>query len=296
MRSLILAAVAVTGWSLPTPAQDPDHQSKETPADALFKELSAKLPRDGPRAAAARLELSYWHENQWPLHDPPTRKSVKTRDGQVAEVVFLSVLARTMPGVDFSMAFLLVEKRVVDWASCWTHNRNSNQELLLEDVDGDGFNDVAFRTSKGGFGLTDKRQHGRPGDPRKWLYAYAVTATGFRSLFPETERDLTVRVTYDTAGQPVTLAVKGLSESLRERRLVECTITATNTSNDTLAIKPGQWYWVSTIDSSFFLTYGGPPDQRGVLKPGESVSQVVRLLVAGTSSELTLRWKFVPAR
>jgi hypothetical protein len=31
---------------------------------------------------------------------------------------------------------------------CWTKNRINDQELLLEDVNGDGFVDIAFRASK----------------------------------------------------------------------------------------------------------------------------------------------------
>ncbi len=66
-----------------------------------------------------------------------------------AEVVLFEAPTGQIPGEDFSMAILLVDGRAVDWASCWTSNRIANQELLLEDVDGDGFVDVAFRPKKG---------------------------------------------------------------------------------------------------------------------------------------------------
>src|SRR5262249_6865863 len=193
------------------------------------------------------------------------------------------------------MAFLLVDKRVVDWASCWTYNRTANQELLLEDVDGDGFPDVAFRASDGWWGLLDKRQHTRPGDKRKWLYAYAITAKGFQSLFANTERDLKVKLFYDTVDQPVVLQVKGLPESLRERQMVECRLSVTSTSDKELAIKPGEWFSVEMDKVAYFMTYG-PPDKRSVLKAGETVSQVIRLYVEGAEEEVTMRWKFVPSR
>jgi hypothetical protein len=197
-------------------------------SDALFRELLQGLPTDTERAKSARLELEYWHKHAWTFAwtfpDPPARKSVKTKDGKTAEVVLLRAPAMSMPGEDFSMAFLLVEKRVVDWASCWTYNRTANQDLQLEDVDGDGFLDVAFRASEGWYGLLDKRQHTRPGDKRKWLYAYAITSTGFQSLFPSVDRELKVKLSFDTADPPVKMQVKGLPESLREQQTVECTV------------------------------------------------------------------------
>src|SRR5260370_24440018 len=227
MMTFILIAILVLGQS---------------PSDGIYGELSAGLPKDGERAKSARLELDYWHTNQWSFGfvGPPIRKSVKTKDGKAAEVIFLTAPSMSMPGTDFSMAFLLVEKRVVDWASCWTYNRTANQELQLEDVDGDGFLDVAFRASKGWFGLKDKRQHSRPGDKRKWLYAYAITSTGFQSLFP-LDQELKETPRYDSAGEPVKLEVKGLPKSFRERQMVEYTFSATNTSKKDVALAE-KWF------------------------------------------------------
>src|SRR5262249_3383318 len=153
-------------------------------------------PNQGDRAKTARLELEYWHQNQRFFPSAPVRKSMKTKDGKAAEVILLSASEMSIPGTDFSMAFLLVEKRVVDWASCWTYNRTASQDLQLEDVDGDGFLDVAFRANRGVWGLLDERQHSRPGDQRKWLYAYAITAKGFKSLFPDTARKLRIKVRF----------------------------------------------------------------------------------------------------
>jgi hypothetical protein len=295
MRILILATAALTSWLVPTTAQDPAGPSKESAADAIFKELAAGLPKEGQRAISARLELEYWHNNDWGFLTPPVRKPVKTRDGTAAEIVFLDAPARGMPDHAFSMAFLLVDNRVVDWVSCWTYNRTAIQELLLEDVDGDGFPDVAFRASDGCWGLLDKRQHSRPGDKRKWLYAYAITAKGFQSLFPNTERDLKVKLACDPADQPVVLQVKGLPEPLRERQLVECTLSVTNTSDKELAIKPGKWFHMDMNKAGYFMMFGSP-DKRSVLKAGETISQVIRLQVEGTEAEVTVRWTFVPSR
>jgi hypothetical protein len=218
---------------------------------------------------------------------------VKTKDAKPAEVIFLTAPSMTMPGTDFSMAFLLVEKRVVDWASCWTNNRTANQELQLEDVDGDGFLDVAFRASDGWVGLQDKRQHSRTGDKRKWLYAYAITTTGFLSLFPN-DRKLKVTLSYDTAEQPVKLQVKGLPESLQEQHLVECTIFATNTSKKDQAITD-KWFTLTPEKASLMIVYG-PPDKRSILKPGETISQVFWLLIEAKEEEkeVELRLSFGP--
>jgi hypothetical protein len=268
--------------------------SKESTVDAVFKELVAGLPRDGQRAISARLELEYWHKHHCFLN-APVRKPVKTKEGKAAEVIFLTAPAMSMPGIDFSMAFLLVDNRVVDWASCWSYNRSASQELLLEDVDGDGFPDVAFRASDGCWGLSDKRQHSRPGDKRNWLYAYAITAKGFQTLFPSTERDLKVKLSYVTVDQPVVLQVKGLPESLRERQMVECTLSVTNTSDKELAMKSGEWFSVDMNEAAYFMTYD-KPDKRSVLRAGETVSQVIRLYLEGAEKEVTIRWKFVPSR
>lgn len=275
--------------------QDADGPFEESASDAIFQELTNGLPTDGQRANSARLELEYWHKHQWSfLGNSFVRKHVKTKDGFSADVVFLTAPAMSMPGTDFSMAFLLLDKRVVDWASCWTHNRTAKQELLLEDVDGDGVLDVAFRASDGWWGLLDNRNHCRPDDERRWLYAFAFTAKGFKSLFAETEHDLKVKQTYETADQPVALHVRGLPEFLRERQMVECTLSVTNMSENELLIKPGEWFRVEMNKANFFMTYG-PADKRNVLKPGESVSHVIQLYVEGTENEAITRWIFVPS-
>jgi hypothetical protein len=162
----------------------------------------------------------------------------------------------------------------------------------LEDVDGDGFSDVTFRAGEGWFGLTDKRQHSREGDKRKWLYAYAITSTGFQSIFPSTEKEVKVKLAYHSANEPIKLQVKGLPETLRERQMVECTLTATNTSEREIKIKPGEWFQFEIDKGGYYMSYG-PPEKRDSLKPGEIVSQTIRLYVHGAEKDVTMHWKFV---
>lgn len=294
MRSLIPTVIALSCCLGAATAEGPDVPSPKVDIEALFRELADGLPKDSQGAASARLELEYWHRDRWKSLIPPVRKSVTTKDGTEAEVVFLYVPAMSMPGCDFSMALVIKESRVIDWASCWTYNRSAKQELLLEDVDGDGFSDVAFRATEGFWGLLDKRQDRAAGDERTWLYAYAITAEGFESLFPISERELTFKLSYDPAGQPVELRVEGLPESFRERQMVECRLSVTNTSQRDLAIQPGGWF-EADIDGMFLMTYG-PPDKRTVLKAGETVSERIRFCVDGVEEEVAMGWKFVPKR
>jgi hypothetical protein len=292
---LIAFGISFTAWCLlPSFADSLANKSTEFGSHALYRELLAGLPKDGACAKSAKLELEYWHESHW---TSAVRRSVMTRDGKKAEVIFLSAPSLSMPGDDLSMAFLLVERHVIDWVSCWTYNRIANHELLLEDVDGNGFQDVAFRASDGWWGAKDKRIHSRPGERRKWLYAYAITSKGFRSLFPETDGLFTPKLSYETTGQQVTLEAKGLSKSLREYQMAECEVLATNTSTKNLPIEPTKWFDVETDETSgYFMTYG-PPDQRTLLKPGETVSQMIRFFLVGAAKdEIALRFKFVPVQ
>jgi hypothetical protein len=289
----MLVASLALGAGVAAYADEPSGKPADDGREALYRELTLGLPKEGPRARSARLELDYWHRDTWAFINLPVRKPVRTRDGKAAEVVLLNSPAMSMPGTDFSMAFLLVDKRVVDWASCWTYNRTATQELLLEDVDGDGLPDLSFRAGEGFFGLLDKRQHKRPGDKRVWLYAYAITAKGFESLFPRTDRDLPVTLAYDTAGQPVKLRVDGLPASVRENQMYECTVTVTSIAKDDLAMRPGRWFALRTEGTGWFMTFG-PTDERTTLRPGEAVSQTVRLVLRSSNDEVTLRCTFAP--
>jgi hypothetical protein len=220
-------------------------------------------------------------------------KSVKTKDGKTGEIILLTAPASTNPGTDFAMAFLLLDGVVVDSASCWTYNRTAEQELLLEDVDGDGFLDLAFRARPGWFGLQDRRRHTRPGDKRTWLYAYAITSTGFRSLFPQTDRELPLKVNTDAAGQPVALKVAGVPRSVREREMFECRVSVTNTSKREVPLQPGEWFSLEVNSGGSFMTYSQPPARRAI-KPGETLTQTFHLYLSGAEGAVTLSCRFVP--
>jgi hypothetical protein len=157
----------------------------------LFRVLLAGLPHVGRRARAARLELKYWYDH---LSIVPTvvpdRQNVTTKDGTTREIVFLRSSAMSMPGTDFSMALLLNDRNVIDWVSCWTYNRTANHTPLLEDIDGDGFLDVAFESHDGWRGNLDKRKHTQPGSNRTWLYAYSIGANRLNSIFPTTDHNV----------------------------------------------------------------------------------------------------------
>jgi hypothetical protein len=255
---------------------------------AIFRELLRTLPKTGARAQSARLELEYWRQAPWSFLTPPRRKRVKTTDGKDAEVVLLESPSGSMPGTDFSMAFLLVNRRVVDWASCWTYNRTANQKLLLENVDGDGSLDVAFRATEGFWGLLDERRHTRPGDKRTWLYAYAITSKGFRSLFPVRDQLRKVLLKEDTSSKLGKVRIEGVPTSVREHQMFECRISLTNTSRQDLDIVPGGWFRFQVQNAGSLMTYG-TADPCKTLKPGQTVSQTVRLFVNDSKGTVTLR-------
>ncbi len=251
------------------------------------------VARERQRASSARMELDYWYQHKdW--FSSSIRKAVKTKDGKAAEVLLLNAPGDEYAGNDFSLAFLMVDNRVVDWASCWTYNRTASQELLLEDVDGDGALDLAFRATEGFWGLQDERKQTRPGDKRTWLYAYTITSEGFQRIFPDKRRDLCVKLNCDSGECPISLQLKGLPESLREYQMYECTISATNTGKHDLAIKPGEWFALDFHKAGAFRWYQ-QSDKRDVLKPGETISQTIRVYLEGKEEEVTIRLKFVPS-
>src|SRR4051794_11383853 len=113
MRAFILGAAASVGWLLPAFALEPAFERSKAEADAMYRELGAGIPKGGARATSARLELEYCRKHPWCFLSSPVRQPVRTTDGTDAEVVFLRVPALSMPGTDFSMAFLLAGGRVI---------------------------------------------------------------------------------------------------------------------------------------------------------------------------------------
>lgn len=289
--------LAPAHWITPSRSDEPGDKSKELDPVSVYRELSEGLPKDGERAKSARLELEYWHRFNFGLPNSSVRKYVRTKDGKTAELLLLRAAPGPIPGTGFSMAFLLVERRIIDWASCWSNNRTTHQELQLEDVDSDGFLDVSFRADPVWFEAGEKRLHGFPGDMRKWLYAYAITSKGLRSLFPSTDQELKVIPYLEAVGEPVKLEIKGLPTSVREFQLVECTLMATNTSKQDLPI-PEKWFMLGIEKGYLFFMDYRATDKRQVLKASETIPQVVRLgfIAEEGEKEFTLRFSFVPDR
>jgi len=243
------------------------------------------------RVKSARLELDYWYRHRdWIVKQ--SRATLKTKDGKAAEVLLLRAPALSMPGTDFSMAFLLVDNQLVDWASCWSHNRTAQHEALLEDVDDDGFPDLAFRAKAGWWGLQDERKQTRPNDKRTWLYAYAITSQGFKSLFPDTHHTQRLKLDCNTGQHAVSLQVTGLPGLVREYQMYECTISATNTGTTDLAIEPGEWFKLDLGKDEGWMTFYGPDKPQAVIKPGQTISQNLRFLLHGKCPVVTMGVKF----
>ena len=76
--------------------------------------------------------------------------------------------------------------------------------------------------------------------------------------------------------------------------MIECTISVTNTSTKEMQITPGKWFTVKVEKGNGYFMNCGSNDKLTVLKPGESVSQLMRLFVYGGEEEVELQWRFVP--
>src|SRR5262249_22618734 len=120
MRTTIFVAAFASFIPL---AYADDEPKKSGDRNTLYEELKRALPDDSQRARTARLELDYWNNNHFRFLSQPVRRSLNTKDGKAAEVVLLNAPSASMPGTEFSMALLIIDKRVVDTVSCWTYNR-----------------------------------------------------------------------------------------------------------------------------------------------------------------------------
>jgi hypothetical protein len=274
----------------------------------IFAEIRVGLLKQGARARTALLELDYWHEETrgfFGFSNPPRRKDIRTKDGKAAEVILMEAFAAHYPGYDFLLAFLIVDQQVVDWASCWSYNRDGSPELLLEDVDGDGIKDLAFRANGG------NRAHSLAGDKRKWYYAYTITSTGLKNLFPKTDRDYQLKVSCEQSDQPVKLVVEGLPDRIGEYQMCDCIISATNVSKHEMNV--GRHPLSLSVDKIGYWLSSTPPkigspmrpgatvnwsSQRSVsktvLKPGETVSEAYRFFLTGEGDSRTLICKYLP--
>ena len=85
---------------------------------------------------------------------------------------------------------------------------------------------------------------------------YAITETGLQSVFPITERDVKVISSVDAVDHPFALEVTGLPNVIRERSVTECTITATNTSRNVVAVRPEvEWFKVESSGADFIMRH-----------------------------------------
>lgn len=284
---LVISLLTHGAWSTeggqPTP--------EVAPPDPVYAELRKTLRPTDQRSRSALAHLAYaevWHAEQ-----KPQRVSVKTADGKNAEVVMIEVPAHGMPGYDFSIAFLLVDKRVVDWASCWTYNRIADQRLLLEDVDGDGFVDIAFRAEKGFWGLQDERQNRRPGDARTWLAAYSINSKGLKPIFHVHERMHRLKPWFHTGNRRLQLHVVGLPQSLAESEMCECTVSLKNSSQRAVELAPG-WYFPDVVSAGCQMSLPRRENPAKKVEPGETVSATILLRLTGTNDSLTLEWNVAP--
>jgi hypothetical protein len=264
----------------------------EEQTDPVSEEIRATLRGTDQRSRSAIAQLDY--ASKWgSRRRKPTRRPVKTADGKAAEVVMFEVPSMSMPGHDFSIAFLLIDKRTVDWASCWTYNRTATQELLLEDVDGDGFLDLAFRAKNGFWGLQDERQHRRPGDARIWLAAYSINSKGLKPIFVNKDRSHHLKPWLHSGNLPVVLRVSGLPQSLPESEMCECTISATNTSKKAVELAPG-WFIPEAIPSCGLLVAQVSDRAPEKIGPGGTITYRVVLHLTGDDERVTLQWSLSP--
>jgi hypothetical protein len=287
LRLLAIASLILLPHASATAADRPPPDRSLDPA---YGEIAKTIRGTDLHSRSARLELSYAER----CFVSPTRKSVKTTDGKTAEIALIEVPAVDMPGTDFTMAILMIDGRAVDWASCWTSNRNARQRLCLEDVDGDGFVDVAFQSMKLRTRLRDRRQNRQPDDKRTWLAAYRVTSQGLERIFPVKERTHRLKMSVDNTKGPIAFHVTGLPESLPESEMVECRVSATNTSQHPVDISADQFY--PEFDEGGGLLMGGLSNKSGhrppsSLRPGQTVTQSIALRL---DSDVTLRWSFRP--
>jgi hypothetical protein len=122
------------------------------------------------------------------------------------------------------------------------------------------------------------------------LYAYTITSKGFRSIFPDIDRDRRLELTYDTGGLPVKLRIDGLPKVLKQYQMYQCTVSATNTSKQEVRI--ASWPFYFEIDDDGFPLIPDRQELRDVIKPGETITETVSFLVQGDEPEITIRLEF----
>jgi hypothetical protein len=288
LRLLAAVSLAALLHSSATAADRPPKR-RPKPRDPIYEEVAKSIRGTDPRSISARLQL---HEAEdWNMFDtPPVKGSVKTVDGKSAKVVLFNA-----PGIDndFAIVFLLIDGRALDWASCWTCKRYLGQELRLEDVDGDGLVDVAFRAKPGRHGgPVDDRLRQQPGDEREWLAAYKITSTGLKPIFPVRDRVRPFKVVLENANQPVQFRVVGFPESIPENEMCEFVVSATNVSQKPVNFSAERL--CPEVDGGGTAMTYWPDRSLRSLRPGQTVSQTIALQAADAKEPATLRWSLQP--
>jgi hypothetical protein len=113
-------------------------------------------------------------------------------DGRVAELFVSCPWGNGVPGGQRSFALLIVADRCISAKGFSTSTRQVHQFVCLEDLDHDGFVDIAFQDKYDGLGRWRSAQEivGQlSGDPRLWVGAYKIESDGFKSLLAEDRSD-----------------------------------------------------------------------------------------------------------
>jgi hypothetical protein len=262
------------------------------PRDPIYQEVAKSIRGTDPRSVSARLQLQEVESSNM-FDVPPVKESVKTVDGKIAKVVLFNAPRIDLPTYEMAIGFLLVDGRVVDWASNWVYITYLGQDLRLEDVDGDGFIDVAFRAKPGLHGGPgDDRLRRRPGDKREWLAAYRITSTGLKPIFPVRDRMRRLKTVFDDANQSVQFRVAGLPESIAENDMCEFAVSATNVSQKPVDFC-GEFLCPEAEGGGTYLSYL-PNRSIRPLRPGQTVSQKIALRTCDAKEPATLRWSRQP--
>jgi len=291
-RLRLLAATSLA-FQLHASATAADRPPKRlpNPRDPIYEEVAKSIRGAEPRSISARLQL-HEAEDRNMLDTPPVKETVRTVDGKSATVVLFNVPA---VDIDFAMAFLLIDGRTLDWESCWIYNRYLCEELRLEDVDGDGFIDIAFRAKPGIYGgPRNDRLRRRPGDDRVWLAAYRITSQGLKPIFPVRDRVRPLEAVLENAHQPVQFRVVGLPASIAENEMCEFVVSATNVSQQPVDFS-ADLLCPEVEGGATSMTYRSDPSIRS-LRPGQTVSQKIALRAGDAKGPAILRWSLEKSR
>jgi hypothetical protein len=87
-----------------------------------------------------------------------------------------------LANVEARFAILLVEGKFVAGKVFWAVNAEATYQVLIEDLDGDGFVDLGFTCEAA---VNWRPTERLKGDPRDWLGAYTIESDGLKPMLPE---------------------------------------------------------------------------------------------------------------